>query len=132
MASDGSTGFRHWIILSILLGEDGSGWVVPDGIGDGTTGVRVVYEKPDEEEVLASAQLLFSGLSFLRIARKGVLNGGRLMIAECRHHRTNSDLLELNHFRFLKRAREGEREETRGVVLSAVRPFFAADERAAG
>ena len=77
MASDGSTGFRHWIILSILLGEDGSGWAVPDGIGDGTTGVRVVYEKPDEEEVLASAQLLFSGLlSFLRIARKGVLKWG--------------------------------------------------------
>ena len=62
LASEGSTGFRHWIILLIRLGEDGSGWVVPDG----TTGVRVVYEKLDEEEeLLARAQLLFSGLSFL-------------------------------------------------------------------
>ena len=65
LASEGSTGFRHWIILLILFGEDGRGCEVAGG--NGTTGVRVVYEKPDEEEEedLASAQLLFSGLSFL-------------------------------------------------------------------
>ena len=44
--------------------------MAPDGTdgGGGTTGVRVVYEKlgEEEEELLASAQLLFSGLSFLR------------------------------------------------------------------
>ena len=53
-ASEGSTGFRHWIILLILPGDDGSGRVADDG----TTGVSVVYE--NEEELLASVQLLLS------------------------------------------------------------------------
>ena len=69
MASEGSTGLRHWIILLILLGDDGSGCATPrggGGGGGGTTGVSVVYEKPDEDALLAKAQLLFSGLSFLQ------------------------------------------------------------------
>ena len=69
LASEGSTGLRHWIILLILFGDDGSGCATPKG-GGGTTGVSVVYEKPDEDAaLLAKAQLLFSGLSFLQSAK---------------------------------------------------------------
>ena len=88
-ASEGSTGFRHWIILLILPGEDGSGSVADEG----TTGVSVVYE--NEEGLLASAQLLFSTgrspLSSLLVGRENGLKGIFLRVRSrrfIRHHRT--------------------------------------------